>query len=409
MKDKEEKAFWESRRELRHLRDFAQARRATPWATLGVTLARVVAATPYEWQLPKDGCLNLFVGLVGRSGAGKGRSTMASRRAVHMADVKVVPVGSGEGLAHQFAHYEKGDKDTPGGVIRDAYNLLVDIPEVDTLASISGRSGSTLLPELRKAWSGEAIGMAYAAKEKSLPIEDHSYRLALIAGVQPARAGALLADEGGGTPQRFVWLPVKDPNAPEVPPEAPEPIEWRVPTQRRGAVTTFGTRVLRVCTKALRDVDAFDLANLRDEIDPIRSHEMLARMKVAAALGLYNGRAEISDEDWQLSELLMTKSRETLEEVEALAVTVKVDAARERGKLSHVASEAFNDEERRIKQVCDGILRKLDKPKPHNELRRDTAYRLREYFDGAVERLLAEGLVVKDENDHGAHYRRNTR
>lgn len=407
MNNKDEKAFWESRRELRHLRDFARARRAIPWATLGVTLARVVAATPHEWVLPKDGSLNLFVGLVGRSGAGKGRSTMASRRAVRMADVKSVPVGSGEGIAHQLAHYEKGEPGEGPRLVRSNYNLLIDIAEIDTLAGISGRSGSTLLPELRKAWSGEQLGMAYAAKEKSLPIDPHSYRICLVAGIQPARAGVLLGDGGGGTPQRFVWLPVQDPDAPDVPPAQPDAIDWHLP-RRRGSFTLGGTEEIPVCRKALREVDAFDLANIRGESQSMETHEMLARMKVAAALGLYHREPGISEEDWDLSEVILTKSRETRAEVEEHALVEKVEAARERGKLSHAAAEAFNDEERAIKRVCKSVLGRLGTAKEeqsHSALRRGTAYRDRDYFEKAMQRLLDDDLVVKDRDDSGIHYR----
>src|SRR5690606_1806529 len=139
----------------------------------------------------------------------------------------VVTIGSGEGIA--AAYVERGKGDDGPGVKHHAYSALFDVAEVDTLASLSGRQGSTLLPELRKVWSGERLGFQNRDASRSLPVEAHAYRAALVAGIQPARAGALLDDEAGGTPQRFVWLPATDPDAPARAPHAPEPVVWHAP------------------------------------------------------------------------------------------------------------------------------------------------------------------------------------
>jgi hypothetical protein len=61
--------FWELTDTLRHTRDFARARRVSPWAMLGVALARVVATVPPSVQIPPlvggRASLNLYIGLVG--------------------------------------------------------------------------------------------------------------------------------------------------------------------------------------------------------------------------------------------------------------------------------------------------------------------------------------------------------
>ena len=70
-------ALWDARPELGHVRDFALARRAQPWAVLGVALARIVTATPCWLVLPPlvgdVAPLYLFVGVVGKPAAEKGR------------------------------------------------------------------------------------------------------------------------------------------------------------------------------------------------------------------------------------------------------------------------------------------------------------------------------------------------
>src|SRR5258707_333753 len=86
------------------------------------------------------------------------------------------------------------------------YSALLQIREIDTWAALKDRTGSTLIPELRKLYSGEELGFGYADPDKRVLIPDHSYRACIIAGVQPGRGQALLADADGGTPQRFCWL-----------------------------------------------------------------------------------------------------------------------------------------------------------------------------------------------------------
>jgi hypothetical protein len=77
---------------------------------------------------------------------------------------------------------------------------------------------------------GEALGFAYANATRRISLEAHSYRLGLVVGVQPERAGALLDGSDGGTPQRFVWLPATDPNLTANP--DPEPTPMRIDATR---------------------------------------------------------------------------------------------------------------------------------------------------------------------------------
>lgn len=53
--------FWEARPMLTHIRDLARARRVSPWALLGTTMAHAVAATSHRVVLPP------LVGGYGRS------------------------------------------------------------------------------------------------------------------------------------------------------------------------------------------------------------------------------------------------------------------------------------------------------------------------------------------------------
>jgi hypothetical protein len=93
--------FWTARPILTHIQAFARARRTSPWAVLGVVLARACTAIPPFVVLPAQtgsvAGLNTFVGLVGPSGSGKDAAARAAEDAVHVGHLDAAGVGSGEG------------------------------------------------------------------------------------------------------------------------------------------------------------------------------------------------------------------------------------------------------------------------------------------------------------------------
>lgn len=177
--------FWEARPELALIRDWARVRMVSPWATLGPALARVVTTVPPTVQIypyvGREASLNLYFGLVGLPGLGKGGPEGTARAALHTAEVFETGPGSGEGLNHLFAHYDKQSDSTKF----HRHTVYFTVPEVDTLNSLGVRSGSTLLSQLTKAWSGESLTFAYADPVKRLVIPAHSYRLCMVVGIQP--------------------------------------------------------------------------------------------------------------------------------------------------------------------------------------------------------------------------------
>ena len=313
-----EKDFWQSRNLLTHVFDFAQSRRAAPWAVLGVLLARIVTATGPHIVLPPmvggKASLNQFVALVGRSGAGKGAAISAARDCVDLGrTIVVVKTGSGEGISHS---YQRRDRKGETHSVNTA--VLFEVPEVDTLTALGSRQGATLMPELRSAWSGESLGFAYADPTKRLHLAAHSYRLCLVAGVQPRRAGALLNDADAGTPQRFIWLSVHDPEAPDLIPATSVQMRWPEPTWGLFRSASADELIsMNVCTAATTAIDLARLLGLRNAGDPLDSHRLLAQVKVAAALGLADGRLDVNDEDWELSKVVMARSAATRASVQA--------------------------------------------------------------------------------------------
>lgn len=392
--------FWAARPELTHLHTFARARRVSPWAVLGATLARIVTATPYTIGLPPivggRASLNLFVGLVGRSGTGKGAAEAVSADAYHVGYIETHRIGSGEGIAHGYM-----ERTRTGVEWRtDDHAVLFTVPEIDTMAALGDRRGATLMPELRSAWSGERLGFGYADPTKRLPVPAHEYRMALICGIQPHRASYILDDADGGTPQRFLWMPATDPDAPDIPPTAPSPLIWERPPlpDIRNA---HGGIDMTVCDTARKLIDAAALARQRGQVDALDGHALLSRLKVAAALGIMQTRWSVTDDDWDLAGTIMGVSDHVRGRVaRALASKAReANLARADAEASRAVHVGEKVADAATKRVCGVVMRKLraaDDWMAGAELRRAVAGRDRAHFTDALDRLIEAGQVVSD-------------
>ncbi|MGW5314517.1 hypothetical protein [Nocardia thailandica] len=391
--------FWTARPELAHIHAFARARRAGPWATLGVVLAHGIAATEPNVRLPptvgRAASLNLFCALVGASGGGKGAAEGAAADAVTFVgplgrriETEQLPVGSGEGIARTFLPSADGDRIT---------RALFSVPEVDTLAALGSRQGSTIMGELRKVFMGEQIGFANANKATRTPVAAHSFRAAVVVGVQPLRAAALFNDADGGTPQRFVWLPVSDPDAPDERPETPQPLKVQV--------TEFAAEQvdMPIPEVARATIDAHRLAALRGGApNPLDSHTLLTRLKVAAALAILAGRCHVDEEDWTLSATVMRVSDMTraraLDTIADKAATDARSKAEFRAMLDGFSEDRREDRDRT--RTRRAILRCLDRRHgdvTRREFREVVDAKLRHLLDDVLTELESDGFIVSKE------------
>lgn len=376
--------FWEARKALGVTREVARSLRVSPESVLAVSLARVITQVPPEIMLPplvgSPASLNLFVAVVGRSGLGKGAAMGAAAAASPFGDVDPVRVespGSGEGIAHLFM------RRTGKTVEQHAESVLLDVAEIDSYAALTARQGATLGPETRKLWSGERLGFAYVDPAKRLPVPAHRYRACMVAGVQPRRAGALLNDADGGTPQRFIWADTADPGAPDDRPATPDVELWRAPgmqfalNQRQPDAARRRIH-LEVDYRVIAVLDAVRLRALRGdqtEVDPLDGHRGLAQLKVAAALALWDGRAEVTWTDWDLGATVMAESdRVRTGVVEHLAdAHAQANKARGRSDADRAVLTADALENRRLHRTQRRCLR-------HVELHDDAAHCTRRCF-----------------------------
>ncbi|ADT97885.1 hypothetical protein [Mycolicibacterium gilvum] len=414
--------FWLQRDVLTHVRDFARSRRANPYAVLGNVMRRAVACVePHVVLPPLTGSVvsvNLFTSSVGRSGQGKGVADGAGNDAITFVDEDGVEietarpnVGTGEGLARLF----KGRKE-----IGDPPPTRAEmtVPEVGTLAAIAGRQGATLVSEILKAFMGEPLGFNNNSKDTTTAIAAHSYRLSLGVGVQPENADFFLSREKDGLPQRFLWFPVVDPDAPEARPAPVDPITVTIPRFPVEVVgdgdNTFVRHVRADVPGEIADeIDAFRYRVLVGDgaVDPLDGHLMLTRLKAAFALAVLNGQRNVSADDWKLAgELIDVSKRVRAELAEVLAEKHRrenkakaMDAA---DREAIIAARLSEDKQKRVAQAITRKLERADEA-TRKELRQACTAAIRDDFDTVFAVFIDKQFIVccETEEGHAARYR----
>jgi hypothetical protein len=426
--------IWNARPKLAHVHAYARARMGSPWAVLGVVLAKVVVNTPYAVYLPPTigvkASLNLFVALVAPSGGGKGIAYGIGDEAFAMPKVHKSKTGSGEGFAHSFLYRKPRTPGTPpppagGGGDEldglewryDSHAILFSVSEVDLMGAQASRQGATLMPELRAAWSGEALGTsAYADATRRVPVPEHEYRLCLLLQTQPHRSKWLLEDADGGTPLRFLWLPATDPDIPDELGPLPTRMGWTPPLVTKELANRGGE--MPVCETATSYLqDNFRVATRRSigqgkdasEDEALAAHSGLTRLKVAAALAILEGRLNVNDEDWWLSGLVMARSDATRAEIQQAVKS----RSRQDGKMRAVA-EAHHQltketvvNDKHLETATLTILRHLrgaSEPKSESDLRKVLSTSARTQLGPALARLISDQAVIKTGEGTGAVY-----
>lgn len=408
-------ALWGASPMLTHLCRGAEALRASPWAVLGVTLARVVAAIDPCVKLPAiiggQASLNLGVILAGPSGIGKGAAIAASKGMLSIeGEPDWVPLGSGEGLSHVYRYRPRPTRQEPRPELQELRrSAIVTAGEIDTLYAQSGRRGSTLGPQLRQALSGEQLGAQYVDPEKRVIVDEHAYRMAFIVGAQPAHTGALLTgpEASSGTPQRMLWMPAVDTAMPEQRPLTPQRATWKAPTYggMRGGIA--------VATEVWDEIDRRQVKVHQgsEEMDGLDGHAGLVRLKVAAALAALDGSLQVSLADWGLAALVMKVSNATrghcltiLNEEHTRTIE---QAGRDDGRRAMIAEKLRDDAmykriRTRIRVMVASPTTLADVMRRFKSTERDTARQV-------INDLVAEGVIAEEVGEYHGQERRSYR
>lgn len=381
-----EQGFWDTRESLKNIYTTALAKMCSPWAVLAQCAARALTTVPPNVVLPgiiggKQGSLNWFAAIAGPSGIGKGAAEGCARLLVPAAITERNP-GSGEGLIAAYKPTRGGDPDPDDTAVNA---ILFNVAEVDTLTALGGRTGATIMPILRSGFSGETLGFAYADRTKRTHIEGHTYRMTLVLSVQPERAGGLLADAGGGTPQRFMWFPAADPRItgeeiwPSGPLQLPSREVWR-----------YGREIV-IPEDARTVIRQERVKAMRGEQGALNGHALFCREKFAFALAVLDGRYEVTQEDWELSGIAATLSDAVRDWVAGRVDAAKDRDAEDRGRAAGITREVSEAEhaarrQQRLERIAEWAAGKLRDggPMTAGQLRKMAASRDRTHIEVAL-------------------------
>lgn len=388
-------SFWDARPELARIRQAAQAGMAAPYAVLGVLAVRVLADVPVNYRLnsgigARGGNLNLYVALAAESGGGKGVATDVAEY-LYPNDVYSTEVASGEALPTLFARKVKGEQEW----VRTS--AVVTAPEFSSLRASGDRSGSTLVGRLCAAFSGEALSFAKADSDRNVDVGANTYRLGLITGIQYANSGMLLSDDATGTglPQRFLWMPANDPSAPEYLPDMPS----QLPVARFPVSPSL--KLIRVCEEAKADIRRGRRLRLIGQPDErLDGHKLYARLKMAYALAVLNGRLdEVSLDDWRLAGIVTEVSdaarAKAVAAVAAKAARKAAQAGREDGLRKVAATESEAEEtENRVRGYITRYLEKHGHGSA-SQLRQAVLSSLRDRAADVIDTMATEGQLAE--------------
>lgn len=360
-----EREFWNASPALCYVFDYARAKQVAPWATLFVVLARISVAVPPHVVTPplagsKYGSLNVFVGILGSSGMGKGLTTgVADSLVPDIRKAMTAQPASGEGIPAMFMTrkiQDEGDRQVQVVACANCRALL-DIPEIAVLGGNSRRQGSILTPMLTGAWSGEALGCFTKNEADRYTVPPYGYRLSLITGVQPSNLGMILDEAGTGLPQRFLFAPVTDLEAPEEPPQMPPdsifPFDVSVlPTDMTANAldtlyqagsrydmmdhgeTSYPLTVMEYPQITYAEARRVRADTLHGKVsDPLDAHRLGLKTKVAALLAMLNhpnDPLKVVELDWTLADYVCEKSTrfraEAIQQAKEIKRTRKAEA-----------------------------------------------------------------------------------
>lgn len=412
--------FWKARPIFEHIRQAAHSRGCSADTVLYGLIARLSAMLDPNIKaitgIGGRASLNIFVAMVGVSGAGKTLTMGCVRDLMQANDPDFrdgLPIGTGEGIAETFM----GTEQVPTGEIiqrgeragepvmraerkQVRHNAFFYVDEGQVFTKLSERQGATLMETLRRAATGDTLGQTNASEDRTRYIAPGSYSLGLVVGFQPSIATLLLQDAHTGTPQRFLWGWAEDPTLSYDPPEWPGPIEGHPGYKNPGKELdiTFPESIRKELWK-----QHVDRKKGLVEVGEFDGHANLMKVKLAALFALMDGgREKVTEEDWWLAETMWAASCGVRE---SLRIRAEREAAAERkakddAKISlEVRMEETKDGRKHdLQRIAMNVVRSASQVGgiTYGALNRKIAQRDRERLQEAVTLAESKGWVVTE-------------
>lgn len=395
-----ENHFWTARPELQLIYLAALNRMTSPWAVFACCAARILTLIPPTITLPPiiggPGSLNWYAAITAKSGGGKGAASAVSS-ALIPADITIRGIGSGEGMIEAYQRAPIGKEPPP-----PVTSVLFSIDEIDSLGAMGGRTGQTTMSILRQGFSGETLGYSYRGRQAET-VAAHTYRMTLLASVQPERAGILFDQTGGGTPQRFMWFPGRDRRITAHPPDWPNERSGRpkiIPAISPADIKR-APLVVPIPDHVADFIRVTRAASMNGDDVALDGHALFCREKLAYALAYMHGNLEITDDDWKLSGIAAAVSDWCRTKVAEAYQDSKDRTSRERGQAQALANDERNLVEQEVylthlARIERTVIKNL---KTHGSmtpgaLHRDLASRDRPRFDAAIADASARGDII---------------
>lgn len=413
--------LWDKTPRLKHVAQAADSMGRNRFALLATLLVRVLAEAPPGVCLPgvRDGAIgsrapiHLGVAMVGSSGQGKSAffEESAALLGVDQDGIRG-DASTGQGLIQS---YLKWDPDQEKNVLIPDPRRLFITDEIDKLGALGSDSGSTVMGEIRTMLTGGSTGSSNATKDRQRMLHAGSYNFQLIVGVQPSRADPLLSGRDAGTPQRFIWTAVTDPDTALHPKDRPEwPMELGWDSSFLLGFEFGVSEVVSYPDWVKQELMEYDYkVSLEGPEGGEMSrfgHQNLLRLKVAAGIAFLHESISIEDLHIEIADMIIESSRR---------VQVMCEKAVSDATFRRKVSGMRNDEKARAvvgKDKFDQLVARtktiLSEAKGEwvtwQNLR--PAYRDRAEWEEAVwEAISADESIESERKEHGSLVRRKAR
>jgi Bifunctional DNA primase/polymerase, N-terminal len=313
-------SFYEARPYLKEIQTYAHDRDASADGVLYATLARLSGMVPHACRIDtgvlRPASANLFVVAAGGPGAGKSSTADVAKNLYQcplLDFMDGLPLGTGEGMVETYFDWVYVD-DLSKPLKKNGFpaqkrekqqvrhNAFLVADEGQAMVKLmQQRNGSILAETIRTMWIGGTTGQNNAHAETRRILYGGSYSLGLFVGFQMDTVQPLLADDAGGTPQRFVYSWVDDPTIPDTPnggsldPFAHAP---KVFAPRAGVIQM--APAIRAEIKAIRT----RRRQGAEHVHRLDAHDYLTKAKLAGLLCLMDGRSVVDEDDWALAGIM---------------------------------------------------------------------------------------------------------